>query len=58
MFVLFFYSIICDTCTFKDKPELTKLDVTKAMNKNKNITDVIIENITKIGDNAFLQYYN
>ena len=58
MFVLLFYSIICDQYTFKDKTELTEPDVAKAMNKNKNITDVIIENITKIGDNAFLQYYN
>ena len=44
---------MCDTCTFSDQYELTKENVNEAKNKNDDITDVIIENLTKIGDEAF-----
>ena len=55
MLALLFYSIISDEYTFSDRLELTKEDVKDAMKKHTNITDVIIENINKIGDGAF--YY-
>ena len=55
MLALLFYSIISDEYTFSDRLELTKEDVKDAMKKHTNITDVIIENINKIGYGAF--YY-
>ena len=51
MLILLFYSIVCDEITFEDKNMLTQNDVRKAM--NKNITKVILKNISIIEENAF-----
>ena len=51
MLVLLLYSIVCDAITFEDIYMLTQKDVKEAM--NKSITNVILKNITIIGENAF-----
>ena len=51
MLLLLFYSMICETLTFKDKDILTEQDVRKAM--NEKITNVSIINIKIIENSAF-----
>ena len=53
LFILFYY-IICDTYTFENKEELTQAMVKEAM--KKAITDVLIKNISIIGNQAFYGY--